>query len=142
MDKGKVLDVLRKRVIDRIDVTKDSSDDDVWQIIDEELFRFSRDRNKGSPIGIQEKLIYGKEIFDSIRGLDVLESLLKDDEITEIMINGPNNATGDNTTFTRLPSFNLVSTIGDVSFTLLFTPATICCITSRKRSSEVNLPLN
>ena len=45
MDKGKVLDVLRKRVIDRIDVTKDSSDDDVWQIIDEELFRFSRDRN-------------------------------------------------------------------------------------------------
>ncbi len=91
MDKGKVLDVLRKRVIDRIDVTKDSSDDDVWQIIDEELFRFSRDRNKGSPIGIQEKLIYGKEIFDSIRGLDVLEYLLKDDEITEIMINGPNN---------------------------------------------------
>lgn len=91
MDKGKVLDVLRKRVIDRIDVTKDSSDDEVWQIIDEELFRFSRDRNKGSPIGIQEKLIYGKEIFDSIRGLDVLEYLLKDDEITEIMINGPNN---------------------------------------------------
>ncbi len=91
MDKGKVLDVLRKQVIDRIDVTKDSSDDDVWQIIDEELFRFSRDRNKGSPLGIQEKLIYGKEIFDSIRGLDVLEYLLKDDEITEIMINGPNN---------------------------------------------------
>lgn len=91
MDKGKDIEVLRKQVIDRIDMTRDSSDDDVWQIIDEELFRFSRDRNKGSPLGIQQKLIYGKEIFDSIRGLDVLEYLLKDDEITEIMINGPNN---------------------------------------------------
>lgn len=91
MDKSGVIDLLRKEVIDKIDITRDSSDDDIWQIIDEELFRFSRDRNKGSPLGIKEKLIYRKEIFDSIRGLDVLEYLLKDDEITEIMINGPNN---------------------------------------------------
>lgn len=91
MEKSKFTDVLRKQVIDRIDVTRESSDEDIWQIIDDELLRFSHDRNKGSPLGIQEKLAYGKEIFDSIRGLDVLEYLLTDDEITEIMINGPNN---------------------------------------------------
>ena len=61
MDKSGVIDLLRKEVIDKIDITRDSSDDDIWQIIDEELFRFSRDRNKGSPLGIKEKLIYRKE---------------------------------------------------------------------------------
>ena len=32
-----------------------------------------------------------KEIYDSIRGLDILEELLEDKNITEIMINGPDN---------------------------------------------------
>ncbi len=90
MEENTVIEALRERVIERIDITKDSSDNDIWEIIDEELLRYGHNRS-GRPLGIQEKLAYRKEMFDSIRGLDVLETLLIDDEITEIMINGPND---------------------------------------------------
>lgn len=91
MGNSRCIEILRDRVINRIDVTKDSSDNDIWEIIDEEIFKLSRDKIYEDSFGIQEKLIYRKEVFDSIRGFDVLENLLVDDEITEIMINGPNN---------------------------------------------------
>lgn len=91
MGNSRCIEILRERVINRIDVTKDSSDDDIWEIIDEEIFKLSREEIYEDFLGIQEKLIYRKEVFDSIRGLDVLENLFIDDEITEIMINGPNN---------------------------------------------------
>ena len=39
-------------------------------------------------LSVEKKCILRKEIYDSIRGMDVLEELLADTEITEIMING------------------------------------------------------
>ncbi len=40
---------------------------------------------------INEKLSINKQVFSSIRGLDMLDSILDDDTITEVMINGPDN---------------------------------------------------
>ena len=40
---------------------------------------------------INEKLSIIKQVFSSIRGLDMLDSILSDDTITEVMINGPDN---------------------------------------------------
>lgn len=90
-EKDERLNILRERVIQRIDVTKDILDTDIWEIIDDEILRFNRQGYSVKILGIQEKLIYRKEVFNSIRGLDVLECLLEDDNITEIMINGPND---------------------------------------------------
>lgn len=45
--------------------------------------------NKDSLSLLQRKQI-GKEIFDSFRKLDILQDLIDQDEITEIMVNGPN----------------------------------------------------
>ena len=39
-------------------------------------------------ISVEKKCNLRKEIFDSIRGMDILEELLSDENITEIMING------------------------------------------------------
>ena len=40
---------------------------------------------------VKERLMYRKEIYYSVRKMDVLEELLEDPEITEIMVNGPNH---------------------------------------------------
>ena len=39
-------------------------------------------------MGLNEKLEFKKELFNSLRRLDILSELLEDDSITEIMING------------------------------------------------------
>jgi len=40
---------------------------------------------------VMERLMYRKEIYYSVRKMDVLEELLEDPEITEIMVNGPDH---------------------------------------------------
>lgn len=81
---------IRRRVIQRIDVTKECTDDEIREIIDEEVIQFCKNHQGDMP-SIQERLICRNELFDSIRGYDILEKLLFDDDITEIMINGPND---------------------------------------------------
>jgi pilus assembly protein CpaF len=44
--------------------------------------------SKNSYFTLQEKLDYRREIFHSLRGLDILEDLINDDSISEIMVNG------------------------------------------------------
>lgn len=40
-------------------------------------------------ITIEERIDIAERIFNSIRGLGLLDSIMKDDQITEVMINGP-----------------------------------------------------
>lgn len=40
---------------------------------------------------IKERIKIHKEVFNSIKGLGILEDLLEMDEVTEIMINGRNH---------------------------------------------------
>ena len=49
--------------------------------IDEELTAYRR-------LSIEEKTVCRKELFDSFRGMDILQKALDDDEVTEIMVNG------------------------------------------------------
>ena len=45
----------------------------------------------GEYITIEERVIVSERIFNAIRGLGLLDAIIKDDEITEVMINGPDN---------------------------------------------------
>ncbi|MBQ3584063.1 MAG: CpaF family protein [Lachnospiraceae bacterium] len=78
---------LRSQIIERIDVTKEIEDDKIYDIIDEVLGEYNRSRH----LTVKERCKLKKEIFDSIRGLDILEDMLNDKDITEIMINGHDN---------------------------------------------------
>ena len=40
-------------------------------------------------ITIEERVDIMERVYSSIRGLGVLDSIIKDDDITEVMINGP-----------------------------------------------------
>ncbi|MBP3421749.1 MAG: CpaF family protein [Lachnospiraceae bacterium] len=75
----------KENLLDKMDYTRDLSDAEVLELIDEEVLR----QGKAYGLNLSQKNRLQKELFSSIRRLDVLEEFLEDDTVTEIMINGP-----------------------------------------------------
>lgn len=75
---------LREELIHRLGEKEDLSDEEIFGQIDELIILKSR--QKLMPLSMRERL--RKELFASVRGMDVLQELLEDAGITEIMING------------------------------------------------------
>jgi len=80
-------ELLQKRVIDEIDLSREITDEELYDIIDLILVGYSKEEY----IHMQEKQKLRKQIFNSIRKLDILQELIEDPSITEIMVNGINN---------------------------------------------------
>lgn len=78
---------IRNALISKIDFTQNADNDEIHALIDEELLEASRK----TYISLENRLSLSKELFNSIRGLDILEDFLNDDSITEIMVNGYNH---------------------------------------------------
>ncbi len=82
-----LVEELKSRLINNIDINKNLTDeelmDEITRIVDEEY--------RGGTTSVRDRIRMTNDLFNSIRGLDILEDLLKDDEITEIMINGTDN---------------------------------------------------
>ena len=76
---------LRKRVQERLDLSRELSDEEVQELIDEEILRFNRE----SYLLLEEKLRLRKELFHGMRRLDMLQELIEDPDVTEVMVNGP-----------------------------------------------------
>lgn len=77
--------ILREKLLESIDYSKESSDEEIRDLIDEMLIRESREQ----PLSLQERTRLRKELFHAVRKLDVLQELVDDPGVTEIMINGP-----------------------------------------------------
>ncbi len=75
---------LRDELIHRLGEKENLSDEEIFGQIDELIIL--RSRQKLMPLSMRERL--RKELFASVRGMDVLQELLEDASITEIMING------------------------------------------------------
>ena len=80
-------EVVRQEVMDAIDLSIDVSDEEIHRLIREAIIR----KGKEISISLEERRQIESHVFNSLRKLDVLEDLLADEEITEIMINGPDN---------------------------------------------------
>lgn len=78
---------LREIVISRIDMSTDITDEKVSEITEEIIFEYG----KKYCLSATDKLKLHRSIVDSIRGLDILEEILNEEDITEIMINGYDN---------------------------------------------------
>ena len=76
---------IKAYVIDNV-VMKQLSDDELKEKIDNITQQFCQDIYL--PISVKAQL--AESVFDSIRGFGLLDSILKDDTITEVMINGEN----------------------------------------------------
>lgn len=76
---------LRKRVQEQLDLSRELSDEEVQELIDREILKTSRE----GYLLLEEKLRLQKELFNSMRRLDMLQELIEDPDVTEIMVNGP-----------------------------------------------------
>ncbi len=83
----KIENKVRENVLTRLDSMYDPMDEEIRSIIRDELVRESKEY----PISIKDRALIENHVFNSLRKLDVLEDLLADENITEIMINGPDN---------------------------------------------------
>lgn len=75
---------LQQSVLDSIDLSRDITDEELLETIDRVLINKSRE----SYISMQDKKRLRKEIFNSIRKLDILQEIIEDPSVTEIMVNG------------------------------------------------------
>lgn len=76
---------IREAVLDRLDMTRQLEDGEVKNIIEQEIHAAAKE----CYISLRERNRIQKEIFNSLRRMDVLQELLEDGEVTEIMVNGP-----------------------------------------------------
>ncbi len=63
------------------------SDEKIQEVIGRYLLR----KGVEEGLSLSERKLMGKELFYSLRKLDVLQELLEDDKVTEIMVNGPSH---------------------------------------------------
>lgn len=75
---------LRNRVQEKMDFVKDFTDAEVEDTIDEVMLE--QEGLAVYPVEVRRKL--KKELFDSLRRLDILQIFVDDSSVTEIMING------------------------------------------------------
>lgn len=75
---------IRDKIRSQMDYARDYSDEEVGEMIDEELLG-----NEHSHLmTVEQRRRLKKELFDSMRRLDILQIFVEDPSVTEIMING------------------------------------------------------
>lgn len=77
--------VLKEKLLESIDYSRESSDEEICELIDDMLVKEGQER----PLFLSERNRLRKELFHAVRKLDVLQELVDDPQVTEIMINGP-----------------------------------------------------
>ena len=76
---------LQKKIKEDLNFAEELSDEQLKELIGKYLL----EKEKKYSYSLQQRKQIGKEIFDSFRKLDILQDLIDDDDITEIMVNGP-----------------------------------------------------
>lgn len=75
----------RRELLETIDYTRDMDDEEILDNIDRKVLKAGREYY----LTLDERCRLKKELFASIRRLDILEEFLADNRVTEIMVNGP-----------------------------------------------------
>lgn len=83
-DKKASVEMIRKEIMEDLEFAQELSDEQMKELISRHLLV----KEKTEGISLQERKQIGREIFQSLRKLDILQDLLEDDEVTEIMVNG------------------------------------------------------
>lgn len=84
--KGEEYRKIQEAVVREMDGREDADDEEIWECIEEHVLKIGH----ATYLSVDEKKEMIQRIFYSIRKLDVLQEILEDREITEIMVNGPN----------------------------------------------------
>ena len=76
--------MLQKQIMQDLDFGEELSDSQLKDLISKYLLK----KENLTQVSLVQRKQIGKEIFDSLRKLDILQDLIEDDEVTEIMVNG------------------------------------------------------
>ena len=76
---------IREQVLNRMDLSRDVSDEEIGELIGEVASQTLR----GRAMSIHDRVRIEQQVFNSLRELDVLQELVDDPEVSEIMVNGP-----------------------------------------------------
>ena len=86
-DRQKRMQRLRQEIMQDPLFETEMTDEKMQEVISRYLLR----KGVQEGLSLQERKQMGKELFYSLRKLDVLQELLDDDRVTEIMVNGPSH---------------------------------------------------
>lgn len=75
---------LQKTLMERLEQSPDLSDRQILELIDDMLL----EKSHGWALTLEMRGAMRKELFDSVRRLDVIQDLIDDPKVTEIMVNG------------------------------------------------------
>lgn len=78
---------IRQMVLNEIDLSREIPDNEIKELISSIVAK----ETKKTGISLKDRVWLEKNIFNSLRKLDVLQELVDDREVTEIMVNGPKN---------------------------------------------------
>ena len=78
------LTVLREEIFGKMDMSRVITDGELEELIEQALLQ----RSRKSALSLDQREQYRREIFNSMRKLDVLQELLENEEVTEVMVNG------------------------------------------------------
>lgn len=84
---SEVFQKLRSSLLESLDFTEEISDEEMQEKIDEFIVL----KNKKFHLTLMEKERIRKDLFASVRKLDILQELVDDSTVTEIMVNGTEN---------------------------------------------------
>lgn len=77
---------IRTYISDNYQLSK-LSDEELEELVDTVF----EQKTQSQYLPIRQKLLVSQQVFSSIRGFGILDTIMNDDSITEVMINGPDN---------------------------------------------------
>ena len=78
------MEQLRQHILAKLDLTRETADEELEELIYQEVGSYSRRQG----LSLKNREQFQREIYHSLRKLDVLQELADDPEVTEIMVNG------------------------------------------------------
>lgn len=75
---------IRKKILENINLTKTTD-----EMLEEQVRKETDLYFNGKYVSIEDKALLIDQIFSSIRGFGLLDTIINDDTVTEVMINGP-----------------------------------------------------
>lgn len=84
---NKIKDDIYREMVERTVDGREYSDEELYELIEEKVLKKSHEVY----IAQSKKESITKSVYNSMRGMDVLQELIDNPDITEIMVNGPDN---------------------------------------------------
>lgn len=78
---------IRQELLKELDLSREISDDELLERISHHIRIYAKDHL----LSLAQRELFQRQIFNSFRKLDILQELVDDEEITEIMVNGPDH---------------------------------------------------